>query len=43
VTIGNNGTKFMSFSNAGFDIIGTENLVSVKVERLYKSQINIMH
>jgi hypothetical protein len=41
VTMGNNGTKSMSFSNAGFDITGTENLVSVKVETLYNSQIKI--
>lgn len=33
ITVGNDGTKSMSFSNAGFDITGTETLVSVKAEK----------
>jgi hypothetical protein len=40
--MGNNGIKSMYFSNAGFDITGTANLVSVKVETLYSSQTKIM-
>lgn len=32
LTMVNNGTKLISFSNAGFDFTGIENLASFKVE-----------
>lgn len=38
----NNGTRSTSFSKAGFDITGIENLALVKVVTLYNSEIKIM-